>query len=209
MEDTNNLKKSKYIIDRLLIFQNLLFICIFLQFSFFKVCSIKVLKCVSISEWFNPNFSLIPFPHIDAFWRLCSRRLFENLVTKKEIAQIVQFLILAQCFPLFVIGYPFNYGDFPFFDKIRSKSSAHSRIAVWGKGLNRSILMHMQQTTFEKGMTKNCTYEIFHIFDKIFSRLSAADLLYVGKSQPFSTVIQRNLKQRAMKHLGKNMKILD
>ena len=27
-----------------------------------------------------------PFPHIDAFWRLCSRRLFKNIVTKEEIA---------------------------------------------------------------------------------------------------------------------------
>ena len=25
---------------------------------------------------------LNPFPHIDAFWRLCSRQLFENIVTK-------------------------------------------------------------------------------------------------------------------------------
>ena len=39
-----------------------------------------------------------PFPHIDAFWRLCSRRLFENIVTKEEIAQNVQFLLLSQCF---------------------------------------------------------------------------------------------------------------
>ena len=28
------------------------------------------------------NIGLNPFPHIDAFWRLCSRRLFENIVTK-------------------------------------------------------------------------------------------------------------------------------
>ena len=28
-----------------------------------------------------------PFPHTDAFWRLCSRRIFENIVTKEEIAQ--------------------------------------------------------------------------------------------------------------------------
>ena len=49
-----------------------------------------------------------PFPHIDAFWRLCSRRLFENIVTKEEIAQNVQFLLLSQCFQLLVIGYPFN-----------------------------------------------------------------------------------------------------
>ena len=33
----------------------------------------------------NKNFN--PFPHIDTFWRLCSRRLFENIVTKEEIAQ--------------------------------------------------------------------------------------------------------------------------
>ena len=31
---------------------------------------------------------------------------------------------VAQCFPLLIIGYPFNYRDFPLFDKIRSKSSA-------------------------------------------------------------------------------------
>ena len=40
------------------------------------------------------------FPHIDAFGRLCIRRLFENIVTKEEIAQNVQFLLLPQCFPL-------------------------------------------------------------------------------------------------------------
>ena len=33
-----------------------------------------------------------PFPHIDAFWCLCSRQLFENLVTKE------QFLLFPQCF---------------------------------------------------------------------------------------------------------------
>ena len=45
------------------------------------------------------------------------RQLFENIVSKEEIAQNVQFLLLPQSFPLFVIGYPFNYGDFIFFDK--------------------------------------------------------------------------------------------
>ena len=65
-----------------------------------------------------------PFPHIDAFWRLCSRRLFENIVTKEEIAQNEQFLLLPQIFPLIVIGYPFNYRYFLLFDKICPKSSA-------------------------------------------------------------------------------------
>ena len=68
------------------------------------------------------------FPHIDAF-----RRLFKNIVTKEEIAQNVQFLLLAQCFPLFVTGYPFSYGNCLCFDKIRSKSSAAELLYV-GKG---------------------------------------------------------------------------
>ena len=67
---------------------------------------------------------LNPFPHIDTSWRLCSRQLFENIVAKEEIAQNKQFLLLSQCFPLLVIGYPLNYRDFLFFDKICLKSSA-------------------------------------------------------------------------------------
>ena len=54
------------------------------------------------------GFTFNPFPHIDAFRRLCSRQLFENIVTKEEIAQIKQFLLLPQYFPLLVIGNPFN-----------------------------------------------------------------------------------------------------
>ena len=71
-----------------------------------------------------------PFPHIDAF---CSRWLFENIMTKEEIAQNEQFLLLPQCFPLLVIGYPFNYRDFLFIDKICSKSSA-AELSYEGKG---------------------------------------------------------------------------
>ena len=77
--------------------------------------------------------ALNPFPHIDAFGRLCSRRPFENIVTKEEVAQNMQFLLLPQCFPLFVIGYPFNYRDIPFYDKICSKSSA-AELSYEGKG---------------------------------------------------------------------------
>ena len=39
---------------------------------------------------------------------------------------------MPQCFPLFVIDYPFNYGDFLYFDKICSKSSA-AELAYEGK----------------------------------------------------------------------------
>ena len=55
----------------------------------------------SVCMWERVN----PFPHIDAFRRLCSRWLFENIVTKEEIAQNEQFLLLPQHFPLLVIGY--------------------------------------------------------------------------------------------------------
>ena len=55
-------------------------------------------------------------------------------MTKEEIAQNVQFILLPQCFPLFVIGFPINYGDFLFFDTIRSKSSA-AELPYEGKGL--------------------------------------------------------------------------
>ena len=59
--------------------------------------------------------------------------LFENIVIKEEIAQNKQFLLLQQCFPLLVIGYPFNYRDFLFFYKICSKSSA-AELLYKGKG---------------------------------------------------------------------------
>ena len=108
--------------------------------SFFQACSNRIgftqiwirqetlgIKMPGIISTVNP------FPHIDAFWRLCSRRLFENIVTKEEIAQNVQFLLLLQCFTIFVICYPFNYRDCPCFDKICSKSSA-AELSYEGKG---------------------------------------------------------------------------
>ena len=96
---------------------------------------------VNLASWWKCCFNnetlktsgLNPFPHIDAFWHLCSRRLFENIVTKEEIAQNEQFLLLTQCFALLVIGYPFNYRDFLVFDKICSKSSA-VELSYEGKG---------------------------------------------------------------------------
>ena len=82
------------------------------------------------------------FSHIDAFWCLCSRRLFENIVTKVEIAQNVQFLLLPQCFPLLVIGIPFKYVDFLFFWQIMFKVVC-CRIVVWGKGLKEDVFCQL------------------------------------------------------------------
>ena len=105
---------------------------------FFEASVADIMNKFSICQNVFNSFSIMmlsfnPFPHIDAFWHLCSRRLFENTVTKEEIAQNVQFLLLPQSFPLFVIGYPFNYGDFLCFDKIHSKSSA-AELPYEGKG---------------------------------------------------------------------------
>ena len=56
----------------------------------------------------------------------------EIIVAKEEIAN-EQFLLLPQCFPLLVIGYPFNYRDVLFFDKICLKSST-AELSYEGKG---------------------------------------------------------------------------
>ena len=104
-------------------------------------CSWNIYKKTHSIYMSREYFSYInPFPHIDTFWRLCSRRLFENIVTKEEIAQNEQFLLLPQCFPLFVIGYPFNYRDILFFDKICSKSSA-AKLSYEGKKYIQSRLL--------------------------------------------------------------------
>ena len=92
-----------------------------------------ICRCFLLGDYKRIENHINPFPHIDAFWRLYCRRLFENIVTKEEIAQNVQFLLWPQCFPLFVTGYPFNYWDFLCFDKIRSKSSA-AELSYEGKG---------------------------------------------------------------------------
>ena len=84
------------------------------------------------------GFDLSPFPHINAFWRLCSKQLFENIVTQEIIAQNERFLILPRCFPLLVICYPFNYLRFSIFWQNTFKVVCW-RIVVWGKGLIKGL----------------------------------------------------------------------
>ena len=84
--------------------------------------------CSATTVWLSPGWLLNPFPHIDAFWRLCSRQLFEYIVTKEEIAFATMFSTFCNS-----LGYPFNYGDFLCFYKIHSKSSA-AELSYEGKG---------------------------------------------------------------------------
>ena len=65
-------------------------------------------------EQFTP---LNHFPHIDAFPRLCSRWLYENLATKERIAQnnqYEQFLLLLPRFRLYLIIVLSSKGNFFF-----------------------------------------------------------------------------------------------
>ena len=72
-----------------------------LGFSYFPYGTIRLRFKTLRTEW--RLFFVYHFPHIDAFWGLCSRRLFENMVTKEEIAQNEQFLLWSPCFYLYLI----------------------------------------------------------------------------------------------------------
>ena len=62
-----------------------------------------------------------PFPHIEAFWRLWSKTSFENIVTKEEIAQNKQFLLLQQCFQFYSVNLPSYIGIVHIFAETFSK----------------------------------------------------------------------------------------
>ena len=71
--------------------------------------------------------------HKDAFRRLCSRRLSENMAAKEEIAQNDQFLLLRLCFQTLFNSETFIYRGFPYLTQIVSKASAADLLYV-GKG---------------------------------------------------------------------------
>ena len=73
-----------------------------MPFSTKKKISYISLICLYLS--FFPQYLIViwinHFLHIDAFWHLCSRRLFENMATKELIAQNEHVLFLSPCFQL-------------------------------------------------------------------------------------------------------------
>ena len=83
----------------------------------------------------NTSLSLIPFPHIDAFWRLCSRRLFENIIgnkrrnyTKRAISPFAT-MFSTFCHRLSIQLWRFSIIWQNMFKVVCC------RIVVWGKGL--------------------------------------------------------------------------
>ena len=81
-----------------------------------------VIQCFQ-SRYIFKMFVSSTFSHIDAFWRLLQQTSFENIVTIGDIAQNKQFLLLPQCFHIFIVFYI---------------------IVVWGKGLKQNcLIIHM------------------------------------------------------------------
>ena len=86
-----------------------------------------------------------PFPHIDAFWRLCSRQIFENIVTKEEIAQNVHFSFCHNVFSTFCHRLSIQIWRFSIFWQNTFKVVC-CRIVVWGKGV-KIMEKNMSHTT--------------------------------------------------------------
>ena len=99
----------------------------------YRVLYVHVLTNVIMFVWTELYNELTLVPHIDAFWRHCSRRHFENIVAKEEIAQNEQFILLPHCFQLFSIFKPSFKEIFHIFPQMVLKSSAADLFYV-GKG---------------------------------------------------------------------------
>ena len=94
----------------------------------------EVLREILLTPPYLDQYKLLNlFPHIDAFWRLCSRQLFKNTVTKEEIAQNMQFFPFATMFSTFSHKLSIQLWRFSIFWQNTFKVVC--RIAVWGKGL--------------------------------------------------------------------------
>ena len=116
---------------------SIIFVACFQKQTVIDLLYVILFDCmVFFTDFNNLNHS----PHIDTFWRLCSRWLFKNMVTKEEIAQNKQFILLSPCFQLCsIIGLSFK-GSFQLISGIFSKSSAAELLHV-GKGLTESGLL--------------------------------------------------------------------
>ena len=129
------------------------------QMSIFNLwCSKQVVKLsfatVSMTPQCYPSYRRFLTPlQQTAFWKHSDKR---RNCTKR--AQNVQFLLLPQCFPLFVIGYPFNYGDFLLFNKISSKSSA-AELPYEGKGYTGIGVGGLEEHQFNLFLSNKTTFD--------------------------------------------------
>ena len=69
------------------------------DFQYFWLDDFKYVCCIFVVCW---EVIINPFPHIDAFWRLCSRQLLKTLWQKKKLLKTSSFW--TQCFQLYSIS---------------------------------------------------------------------------------------------------------
>ena len=118
-------------------------------------------------------FAINPFPHIDAFWCLCCRQLFENIVTKEEIAQNQQFLFLTLFFT-FSHRFSIQLKRFSIFWQNMFKVVC-CRFVVWAKGLNgRSNIFNKVENIEEKSWKLLIMTYFSFCHTTMFSKMSAA-----------------------------------
>ena len=105
------------------------------------------------------------FLYIDAFWNIISRRRFENMPTKEEIAQNEQFLLLSPCFQLYsiiVLSFSEIVTDFAL---MFSKSSAADYF-VCGKRVKRNSILFSREV-WQLLQNIQYVYELCHCLCKL------------------------------------------
>ena len=99
--------------------------------------NISTCSCFKRILRYSRDILVNPFPHINAIRRLCSRQLFQNIVTKEEIAQNVTWNYpLATMFSTLSHKLSIQLWRFSMVWQNMFKLVC-CRIVVWGKGLKK------------------------------------------------------------------------
>ena len=158
-----------------------------------------------------------PFPTRRHVLTPLQQTTFETIVRKGEIAQNEEFLLLPHSFWLYFIIYLSFLAIFHICNNLFSKLSAADILYV-GKGKTRptyrSIMMNLPDTTFENIVTKGVIFHFatmfstlfknntfiykknIHSFAPMYSKLFAADILYVEKRMKKCLSFEINEKWR-------------
>ena len=119
-----------------------IYVELFLCRDIFKICQLQICSmkeknklrrmATTLTYQYTWKIKFNPFPHVDAFWRICSRRLLKTLWQKEKLLKwaISPFALM---FSTFFINYIPTFRDnFHIFAWMFSKSSAACE-----KGLNK------------------------------------------------------------------------
>ena len=103
-------------------------------------------KCFQII--YSVCILFLTLPHIDAFWRICSRRFLKISWQKKKLLKKSNFSFCHNVFTFFFSNYTYNSRDFPYFWVDIFKVIC-CRFSVCGKGLIEvfyiSHICHLRQ----------------------------------------------------------------